>query len=79
MMTNYPDYFAALGYDRYYDPGKNKFESEQIIEKIKSIQDQWKEKYPLLDFKTPNLRFDNLVNFNFTFTNEIELLNTDPK
>jgi hypothetical protein len=79
MMVNYPDYFAALGYKKYYDPEKNKFESEEIIEKIKTIQEKWKEKYPLIDFKTQNLRFDNLVNFSFTFTNEIEFLNTEPK
>ena len=79
MTVYYPDYFAALGYNSYYDAAKNKFESEAIIERIKTIQDKWKEKYPLLDFKTQNLRFDNLVNFGFTFTNEMELLNTDPK
>ena len=79
MMVNYPDYFAALGYARYYDPVKNKFQSEEIIEKIKSIRERWKEKYPLMEFKTQNLRFDNLVNFDFTFTNEMEFLNTEPK
>ncbi|HMK27765.1 MAG TPA: hypothetical protein VK483_17160 [Chitinophagaceae bacterium] len=79
MMVNYPDYFAALGYKRYYDPVKNKFDSEEIIEKIKMIQGWWREKYPLLDFKTQNLRFDNLVNFDHSFTTEMELLNTDPK
>jgi hypothetical protein len=79
MMVNYPDYFAALGYKRYYDPVKNKFDSEEIIEKIKMIQGWWREKYPLLDFKTQNLRFDNLVNFDYSFTTEMELLNTDPK
>jgi hypothetical protein len=79
MMVNYPDFFAALGYKSYYDAAKNKFESEAIIDRIKAIQDKWKEKYPLLEFKTQNLRFDNLVNFDFTFTNEMEFLNTDPK
>lgn len=79
MMVNYPDYFAALGYKRHYDPAKNKFEPEEIIEKIKSIQGRWKEKYPLLDFKTQNLRFDNLVNFDHSFTTEMELLNMEPK
>jgi hypothetical protein len=79
IMVNYPDYFAALGYKSYYDAAKNKFESEAIIERIKAIQDKWKEKYPLLEFKTQNLRFDNLVNFGFTFTNEMEFLNTDTK
>jgi hypothetical protein len=32
-----------------------------------------------MDFKTQNLRFDNLVNFDLTFTNEIEFLNMDVK
>ncbi len=80
MMVNYADYFAALGYtQRYYDPKTNKFESEDIIERIKQIQSAWKEKYPLMDFKMQNLKFDNLVNFNLTYTNEMEFLNTDPK
>jgi hypothetical protein len=79
MMVNYSDYFAALGYNRYYDAAKNKFESDEIIEKIKTIQERWKEKYPLLEFKTQNLRFDNLVNFDHSFTTEMEFLNTDPK
>ncbi|MEO7982965.1 MAG: hypothetical protein ABI688_02675, partial [Bacteroidota bacterium] len=52
MMVNYPDYFSALGYKRYYDPVRNHFEAEDIIEKIKTIQANWKDKYPLLEFKT---------------------------
>lgn len=79
MMVNYSDYFAALGYKRYYDPAQNKFESDDIIEKIKTIQNSWKDKYQLMDFKTQNLRFDNLVNFCHSFTTEMEFLNTDPK
>jgi hypothetical protein len=80
MMVNYAEYFVALGYKvAYYDSKKNEFASQGIIEKIKSIQESWKEKYPLLDFKTQNLRFDNLVNFNYSFTNEMEFLNTEAK
>jgi hypothetical protein len=80
MMVNYPDYFKALGFrTSYYDPVKNEFESGDIIDKVKSIQQKWKEKYPLMDFKTQNLRFDNLVNFDLSFTTELELLNMDPK
>ncbi len=79
MMVNYSDYFAALGHKRYYDPAKNQFASEEICEKIKAIQEKWKDKYPLMDFKTQNLRFDNLVNFDYSFTNEMEFLNTDPE
>lgn len=79
MMVNYPGYFGDLGYERLYNPVSNTFEKELIIEKIKTIQDKWKEKYPLLEFRTQNLRFDSLVNFDFSFTNELEFLNTDPK
>jgi hypothetical protein len=79
MMVNYADYFTSLGYIRYYDPAKNQFAVSVIIEKIKTIQERWKDKYPLMEFKTQNLRFDNLVNFGYTFTTEMEFLNTDTK
>ncbi len=80
MMVNYSDYFKALGFTTsYYDSARNQFESGDIIDHIKNIQLRWKDKYPLLDFKTQNLRFDNLVNFDFSFTNELELLNLEPK
>jgi hypothetical protein len=80
MMVNYPEYFVALGYPiAYYDPKNNQFASAGIIDKIKEIQSRWKDKYPLMDLKTANLRFDNLVSFNLTFTNEMELLNMESK
>jgi hypothetical protein len=78
MQVNYSSYFLALGYqDAYYDIFKNQFNAEDIIEKIREIQEKWKGKYPNLDFKTQNIRFDNLVNFNHTFVSEIQLLNMD--
>ena len=79
MMVNYSDYFSALGYRRYYDPAKNMISQDDIVEKIKMIQNKWKEKFPLMDFKTQNLRFDNLFLFNYSFTNEMEFLNLEPK
>lgn len=79
MMVNYPDYFSALGLRKYYDPLTNQFEQERIIEKIKSIQGPWKEKYSFLNFNTQNLRFDNLVNFDHSFAAEMEALNTETK
>lgn len=80
MMVNHPEYFVALGYKiAYYDPKTNEFARQSIINKIKDIQDKWKDKFPLLAFKTQNLKFDTLVNFNHSFTTEMELLNTDPK
>jgi hypothetical protein len=80
MMVNYPDFFTALGYKTsYYDPAKNQFDQEGITGRIKEIQNTWKEKYPNMDFKMANLRYDTLVNFNLTFTNEMEFLNMEAK
>ena len=76
----YPGYFSALGFSTvYYDASSNQFKQQAITDKIYAIQNSWKEKYPLMDFKTQNLRFDSLVNFNLTFTNEMEFLNMEPK
>jgi hypothetical protein len=80
MRINYADYFTALGFTNvFYDAARNKFDTEAIINSIKNIQEQWKDKYPQMDFKTGNLRFDNLLNFDLTFTNEMEFLNMEPK
>ncbi len=80
MMVNYPEYFRDLGYPEIFrDPATNRFEQGPITGRIYKIQEQWKEKYPLMDFKTQNLRFDSLVHFNQTFTNELEFLNLDPQ
>jgi hypothetical protein len=80
MKINYAAYFTALGFaNTYYDAEKNKLNDQGIIEKTGSIMAQWRIKYPMLDFKTQNLRFDNLLNFNHSFTTEIELLNFDAK
>lgn len=78
MRINYSDYFKALGFKEVYaDTARNSFNPEAVITRIKTIQDSWKEKYPNADLKTQNLRFDNLVNFNQTFTTEIEFLNME--
>ncbi len=78
MMINYSEYFTALGYTNIpYDAARNKFDTEEINDRIKAIQSKWKDKYPNMDFKTPNLRYDSLVNFDLTFTNEVEFLNMD--
>ncbi|MEI9909621.1 MAG: hypothetical protein WDO71_08070 [Bacteroidota bacterium] len=78
MRINYSDYFKALGFKEVYaDTTKNNFNPEAVITRIKTIKDSWKEKYPNADLKTQGLRFDNLVNFNQTFTTEIEFLNME--
>ncbi|MGH2552133.1 MAG: hypothetical protein ACRDEB_00360, partial [Chitinophagaceae bacterium] len=80
MMVNHPEYFLSLGFkDIFYDPKTNEFKKQAITDNIKEILIRWKEKHPLLDFKTQNLKFDNLVGFNYSFTTEMELLNTESK
>lgn len=80
MMVNYPDYFKDLGFvKQYYDAATGRFFNDEIIDEIKEIQARWKDKYPMLEFRTQNLKFDNPVSFNFSFTNEMETLNMEPK
>ena len=79
MRVNYSDFFNAMGYTRLYIPETKSFETEEIMERIQDIQTRWKNKYPLLNFRTANLKFDNLTGFNQTFSTEIEFLNLDSK
>jgi hypothetical protein len=80
MMVNYPDYFAALGYkEEYFDSEKNRFDEDNIRDRIREIQERWRSKYPSVNFRTGNLRFENLVNFNLSYTHELETLNMEGK
>ncbi len=78
MQINYGDYYQALGHkEQYYTPEKNQFNMQGIGDRINSIQEKWKTKYPNLAFKVGNIRYDSLVNFNHTYTTELETLNMD--
>jgi len=80
MMVNYGAYFTALGYrERYYDDVTKQFNGPAIMEKIRQVQDPWKTKFPNMVFKFENLHYDSLLNFNLSFTNELQLLNMDNK
>jgi hypothetical protein len=79
MRVSYPEFFNALGFRPYYDPVKNAFEAMTIIDRIREIQESWKDKYPNMDMKTQNIKFDNLVNFGFTYTTAMESLNMEQK
>lgn len=80
MLVNYPDFFSELGYSKeYYSLEKKEFNQQAIIEKIQSIDAEWKEKYPHINFKTEKLKFDDIVSFNQSFTTEIEYLNLETK
>lgn len=80
MMVNYSDYFSALGYkEKLFDAATGRFAEELIIENIKQVQERWKQKYPNLYFRTENLKFDSILNFSTSFTNELEFLNLEAK
>ncbi len=80
MMVNYPYYFKELGFgEKYYHIENNEFNKDAIIEKIRSICNKWKSKYPELDFKTEKLKFDSYLSFNQSFTTEVEYLNLETK
>lgn len=80
MQANYPEFFTSLGFsEQYYDDAKKKFDSDAIIGRVTEIQNMWKRKFPLLNFNVNNLRFDNRLNFNHSFTNELQLLNFDAR
>ncbi len=53
------------------------FDTDMITDRIRQIIDEWKTKYPNLKMKYENIKYDSLVNFNVSFTGEIEHLNLD--
>ncbi|MGC4232261.1 MAG: hypothetical protein QM594_04715 [Niabella sp.] len=76
MQVNYPEYFKTLGYAQaLYMPVANKFDQELITARIRQIQNQWRQKYPLMNFNVAQLSFTSLQKFNHSFTTQIELLN----
>ena len=80
MMVNYGGYFKALGFNtNYYNPETKEFDADRIAGRIRQIIETWKPKYPNLKMKMESIKYDNLVNFNVSFTTEIEFLNLDTK
>ena len=78
IQVNYGEYFAALGFtENLFDPLLNRFDQEEIEESIEEIIETWKKKYLKLQFKVKNLRYENLVSFNYAFTSEIANMNFD--
>jgi len=78
MMINHGEYFKELGFSStYYDAQTREFDTDMITDRIRQIIDEWKTKYPNLRMKYENIKYDSLVNFNVSFTGEIEHLNLD--
>jgi len=78
MQVNYRGYFEKLGFTvPYYDAATSRFDTDAIRERIEEIIEEWKQKYPKLQFRMETLKFTNLVTFNSTFSAEIAVLNFD--
>ena len=61
------------------DGSKVPFDQEKIKERLAQISEAWKTKYANMRFKPENLKFDSMMNFNHSFTSEIEFLNLETK
>lgn len=78
MMVNYGEYFRELGFNvSYYNAQTKQFDTDKITDRIKQVIEKWKTKYPNLKMKLENIKYDSLVNFNVSFTTEIEFLNLE--
>ena len=72
MQVNHGPFFRALGFaENLFDPEKKEFDKDEITEDILNIVNFWRSKYPKLQFETEALRFDSLLNFNYSFTREV--------
>jgi hypothetical protein len=80
MQVNYGNYFSELGFKNgLYNSESNEYDRDEIVSRIKAIEQKWKAKYPEFDFKTDKLKFENKVAFNQSFTTEVEYLNLETK
>ena len=80
MMVNHGEYFKALSFNaNYYNPDTKQFDVDRINSRIRQIIETWKPKYPNLKMKLENIKYENLVSFNVTFTTDVEILNLDTK
>ncbi len=78
MEINYSEYFNKLGFSlTFYNHNKGKFDPFSIETEIERITRKWKEKFSGLNFRTSRLKYDNLVNFNHSFTTELSELNLE--
>ncbi len=80
MKVCYSDFFKELGFkDELYNSSTKQFNRELIEQKINAIIQQWAEKFPQITFKTENLKYDSLMSFTYSYTAEVEFVNTESK
>lgn len=71
LMVQYAQYFKDLGITNLlYNPDKKTFNNSAINQRIQSIMQKWKNKYPDLRFKTETLDYTNLLRFQHSFIKE---------
>lgn len=75
MRVNNPDYFKELGFVKEFTDANGLPVAAEVSTALRAICAAWKEKYPKLEFNTEKVKYDSLVNFNFSFTEEVALLN----
>lgn len=80
MQVVYAGFFQDLGFSKaLYNSNTGNFNVLLIEQEILQIINGWKEKYPQINFKTENLKYDSLLNFTYSFTSEVEFVNTEIK
>jgi hypothetical protein len=76
MQVNYNNFFEELGFRNGY-VNNGQINREPIARQIGKICALWREKYPSLEYRTDNLNYGSLEEFNFSFCNELQFLNLD--
>ncbi len=80
MKVVYADFFRDLGFSpALYNSNTGNFNVLMIEQEILQIINSWKEKYPQINFKTENLKYDSLLSFTHSFTSEMEFVNTEAR
>jgi hypothetical protein len=75
MEINHSKFFEDLGYGyRLYNEEENRFEEEEITNRIEDILNEWSTKYSNLTFDTGRLKFGNRIQFNQSFLTELSTI-----
>lgn len=78
MDINHGKFFEELGYGfLLYDETANRFEEEEIRDRIEDIISEWSPKYRNLRFDSGRLKFGNRIQFNQSYLTELTTLNFD--
>lgn len=78
MEVNHGKFFDDLGYGyMLYNEAENRFEEDEIKDRIDDIVNEWGSKYRNFAFDTGRLKFGNRIQFNQTFLTELTTLNFD--